>query len=64
MEHREEQNKEPTKEFDIVVKAKNPKKKISTFVKAADFGEYNWDNDTAAQNISMTIGMDYCVLNF
>jgi len=34
------------------------------FIKTADFGEYNWDNDTAAQNITMTLGMDYCVLNF
>ena len=34
------------------------------FIKAAEFGEYNWDNDTAAQNITVTLGMDYCVLNF
>ena len=34
------------------------------FIKSADFGEYNWDNDTAAQNLTMTVGMDYCVLNF
>ena len=34
------------------------------FIKTADFGEYNWDNDTAAQNIALTLGMDYCVLNF
>ena len=34
------------------------------FIKSANFGEYNWDNDTAAQNISMVCGMDYCVLNF
>ena len=34
------------------------------FIKSANFGEYNWDNDTAVQNISMVLGMDYCVLNF
>ena len=34
------------------------------FVKAAEFGEYNWDNEAAAQNLTVTIGMDYCVLNY
>ena len=34
------------------------------FIKSTNFGEYNWDNDTAVQNISMVLGMDYCVLNF
>ena len=34
------------------------------FITEASFGDYNWDNDTAAQNITMTVGMDYCVLNF
>lgn len=34
------------------------------FIKSADFGEYNWDNESTAQNITMTVGMDYCVLNF
>ena len=34
------------------------------FIKGANFGDYSWDNDTAAQNISVTLGMDYCVLNF
>ena len=34
------------------------------FIKSANFGDYNWDNDTAAQNISVTVGMDYCVLYF
>ena len=37
---------------------------VGAFVKSADFGEYNWDNDTAAQNLTITVGMDYCVLNF
>ena len=34
------------------------------FIKAAEFGEYNWDNEAAAQNLTVTIGMDYCVLNY
>lgn len=34
------------------------------FIKGAEFGEYNWDNEAAAQNLTVTIGMDYCVLNY
>ena len=34
------------------------------FIKSAEFGEYNWDNEAAAQNISMVLGMDYCILNY
>jgi hypothetical protein len=34
------------------------------FIKSADFGEYSWDNESTAQNITMTVGMDYCVLNY
>jgi hypothetical protein len=34
------------------------------FIKSADFGEYNWDTEAEAQNISIVLGMDYCVLNF
>jgi len=34
------------------------------FVKTAEFGELNFDNDSTAQNISLTLGMDYCILNF
>ena len=30
----------------------------------ASFGDYNWDDDGTAQNISMTVQPDYCVLNF
>ena len=30
----------------------------------ASFGEYNWDSVDTAQNISMTVQPDYCVLNF
>jgi hypothetical protein len=34
------------------------------FIKEANFGDYNWDTADTAVNISMTVGMDYCVLNF
>jgi hypothetical protein len=34
------------------------------FIKTAEFGEYNWDNEAAAQNLTVTLGMDYCILNF
>jgi hypothetical protein len=34
------------------------------FVKSAKFPDLNWDTDAEAQNIQLTIGMDYCVLNF
>jgi hypothetical protein len=34
------------------------------FIKSAAFGELNYDNDTTAQTITVSIGMDYCVLNF
>jgi hypothetical protein len=30
----------------------------------ASFGDYNWDDDGTAQNISLTVQPDYCVLNF
>jgi len=34
------------------------------FIKSAEFGEYNWDNEAAAQNLTLTLGMDYCILNY
>ena len=34
------------------------------FIKTAIFKGYNWDTDAEAQTITMTVGMDYCVLNF
>lgn len=34
------------------------------FIKNANFGDYNWDTDANAVNITMTIGMDYMVLNY
>lgn len=30
----------------------------------ANFGEYNWDTENTAINITMTVQPDYCVLNF
>jgi len=34
------------------------------FVKEATFGEYNWDTENEAKQIELTLGVDYCVLNF
>jgi hypothetical protein len=34
------------------------------FIKEANFGDYNWDTENAAINITMTVAVDYCVLNF
>jgi hypothetical protein len=34
------------------------------FIVNANFGEYNWDNESAAQNLTVEVAMDYCVLNF
>jgi hypothetical protein len=34
------------------------------FIKDANFGDYNWDTENSAVNITMTVAMDYCVLNF
>jgi hypothetical protein len=34
------------------------------FIKDANFGDYSWDTENTAVNITMTVGMDYCVLNF
>ena len=30
----------------------------------ASFGDYNWDNTDATQELTMTVQPDYCVLNF
>ena len=30
----------------------------------ANFGDYSWDEENAAQNIQMTLQPDYCILNF
>ena len=34
------------------------------FITKASFGDYSWDDESAAQEISMTLDMDYCILNF
>ena len=34
------------------------------FIKDANFGDYNWDTENTAVNITMTVAVDYCVLNF
>ena len=33
-------------------------------ITSANFGEYNYDDDSAAQEITMEVQPDYCVLNF
>ena len=34
------------------------------FIKDATFKGFNWDTEAEAQTIALTLGMDYCVLNF
>ena len=34
------------------------------FIKDATFDGYNWDTDAQAQSISLTLAIDYAVLNF
>ena len=34
------------------------------FIKTANFGDYGWDDENAAQEISVSLGMDYCILNY
>ena len=34
------------------------------FIKSANFGDFSWDDEAAAQELTVTLGMDYCVLNF
>jgi len=34
------------------------------YVKTANFGDYDWSSGESAANITMTIAMDYCVLNY
>jgi hypothetical protein len=33
-------------------------------ITSANFGDFNWDTENAAQEIQMTVQPDYCVLNF
>ena len=34
------------------------------FIKKAGFGDYSWDVDAEAQELTVNLGMDYCILNF
>ena len=34
------------------------------FITKANFGDYSWDDESAAQELSVTLAMDYCILNF
>ena len=34
------------------------------FIVNSNFGEYSWDNESAAQSLTVEVAMDYCVLNF
>jgi hypothetical protein len=34
------------------------------YVKSANFGDYDWSQGENAATISLTITMDYCVLNY
>ena len=34
------------------------------FIKTAEFGEYNWDTENQAINITMTLAIDYAILNY
>jgi hypothetical protein len=33
-------------------------------ITSANFGEYNWDTENTAVNLTMEVQPDYCVLNF
>jgi len=33
------------------------------FIKTAEFGEYNWDTENQAINITMTLAIDYAILS-
>ena len=30
----------------------------------ANFGDFNWDTENAAQELQVTVQPDYCILNF
>jgi hypothetical protein len=34
------------------------------FIKSTSFGDYDWDNDATAQEITVNLGLDYAILNF
>ena len=33
-------------------------------ITSADFGDFNWDTENAAQEIALEVQPDYCILNF
>ncbi len=37
---------------------------VGAFIKDANFGDYSYDTENTAVNITMTIGMDYAILNY
>ena len=37
---------------------------VGALITDINFGDYSWDNESAAQNITMTVQPDYYVLNF
>ena len=34
------------------------------FITKASFGDYSWDDESTAQELSVSLAMDYCILNF
>jgi len=36
----------------------------SAFIKDFSMGDYSWDDENAAQELTVNLGMDYCILNF
>ncbi len=34
------------------------------FIKSSNFGDYTWDEDAAAQELTVNLGLDYAILNF
>ena len=34
------------------------------FIKSGNFGEYNWDTENTAVNLSIVLSIDYAILNF
>lgn len=37
---------------------------VGALITDINFGDFSWDNESAAQNITLTVQPDYCVLNF
>jgi hypothetical protein len=37
---------------------------VGAFIKDANFGDYSYDTENTAVNITMTVGMDYAILNY